>query len=156
MMTKTMNNLPGHVLIAFLLAAGLLLSGCSTVPVQIGDTLEEPVAQLAELLRRSVHARDDPYEGLLATGRRVLTRLQATGADAGGEFAELLFLAERAALLSPPPAAVSPVGLPAVSRICSPASDWRRRMVLSRWVPSISRMSVALSSATSPSAWLPK
>ena len=69
-MTKIMTRLPYHALIAFLLAGGLLLSGCSTAPVQIGDTIEEPVFAADRIVQEDITYADttsDPWEGFNRT-----------------------------------------------------------------------------------------
>jgi phospholipid-binding lipoprotein MlaA len=69
-MTKTKNSLPGHLLIAVLLTASLLITGCSTVPVQVGDTLEEPVFSADRIVREDtdyVETFPDPWEGFNRT-----------------------------------------------------------------------------------------
>jgi phospholipid-binding lipoprotein MlaA len=69
-MTKTKNSLPGRLLIAFLLAASLLATGCSTVPLQVGDTLEEPVFSADRIVREDadyVETFPDPWEGFNRT-----------------------------------------------------------------------------------------
>jgi phospholipid-binding lipoprotein MlaA len=69
-MTKTKNSLPDRLLIAFLLAASLLVTGCSTVPVQVGDTLEEPVFSAERIVREDtdyVETFPDPWEGFNRT-----------------------------------------------------------------------------------------
>ncbi len=69
-MTKTKNSLPGRLLMAFLLAASLLVTGCSTVPLQVGDTLEEPVFSAERIVREDtgyVETFPDPWEGFNRT-----------------------------------------------------------------------------------------
>jgi phospholipid-binding lipoprotein MlaA len=55
---------------AFLLAASLLTAGCSTVPVQVGDTLDEPVFSAERIVREDtdyVETFPDPWEGFNRT-----------------------------------------------------------------------------------------